>query len=381
MPWATHAVLAAFVLLGSTAEGQRVASADPVQFAGIAYRDDSTRFPVVRTMLASARARQTPVEAALLSALERAGVPVRTDLSVSQRAVALAFVFEQEYQRVERYNGGLTKRSTVITAQLLSIDFDTQVIQAAYPFVYEFIDVDDPNRKGDETQRIVSQILPAFLDTTSAGVFRDLIEAVQALPPMRSRCTARITAIHADGPTLQAGAEHFGGDTTRILRSLASAIGGQLTASARLPLLPYQEDRARASMMRASFANGEIFNLRIPEHDYSIVIDSLRTRRATVGRSASRRIDATGLQYVIRVAFEENTIASGAFRMVQLDTVPASRAVAESWSDVLANAKVLSATIGTNTIRRNEAWFRQNDLARTAFPALPNWLRDRCSNQ
>lgn len=361
---------------------QNLTSSEPMQFAGIAYLDDSARFPVSQALMRAADRNGTRLGTVLQVALRRAGIPIRVgeDLATSRRTTALAFAFETEYRVEERYDVGLTKTTTVIAGQLLAIDFENQVVKTSFPFLYEYVDIRDKDRPAEDARAIAAHILPAFVDTTHAGVFQDLVSAVQGLPSVTAGCTARIAGIRPDTATRRAGAARFGGDSIRLISSLATAIGGQLTASARLPLLPFREDRARAQM-QARFDDGEIFNLQIPEPDYTIVIDDFRTRRATVGQNASRRVDATGIQYALSVTFQDRLIARGEFRLVQLDTVPVGKTSSDSWRDVIAVTKGLTANIGTNTFGRNERWFRTNDLSRTAFPALSDWLLGRCVEQ
>lgn len=363
-------------------EAQNLVSSEPIQFAGIAYLDDSTRFPVSRALRDAARQNGIRLEKVLQAALRRAGVSLQVDdnLATSRRTTALALAFESEYRVQERYDGGITKTTTVITGQLLAIDFETQVVKISFPFLYEYVDAPGRGRPMEDVRAIAARILPAFVDTTQAGVFQDLVSAVQGLPSITARCSVRITAIRPDTVTQRVGAARFGADSARLIASLASAIGGQLIASAGLPLLPFSIDKARAQL-QARFDDGEIFNLGIPESDYNIVIDDFRTRRATVGQNASRRVDATRIQYALQVTYDGRPIARGEFRLTQLDTVPVGKTSSDSWGDILAVTKGLTASVGINTLARNERWFRTNDLSQTAFPALPDWLFRQCVDQ
>jgi hypothetical protein len=375
-----HAAVAAIICFSGSTGAQAASAADSILFAGVAFLDAPDRFPVARALIENIDRSGVPLNRVVLEALRRANIPIRLSLENSLRATALAFAFDDEYRIVERYGGSALKITTGISAQLLSIDFDGQVVKSAFPFLYEYVDVVEEEPGSDYAKQVASVMAPAFLDTTRAGVFQELIEMMQSLPSIDARCTARIMAIHPDTGTWSAARTRFGADSARMIRQLGAVLSRQLTTTARFPLLPMGDSRARAAM-QARFANGEIYRLAIPTPDYDLIIDDFRTRRATVGRSASRRVDATGIQYALRVKALDSPVAAGEFRFVMLDTIPANKATSDPWGDVVSATKILTARIGTNTLRREKKWYDENELTKTAFPALPDWLLSKCVRQ
>lgn len=367
------------LIVTTPARAQRLDIRDSIQYSGIAFLEEPARFPTTNAMLRLAAARGTPVDSALVGALRRSGLSLRLGLAQGKSATALAFAFGDEYRIVERYSGDLRKVTTGISAQLLAIRFteNEQVIQSAFPFLFEYVDVMSKDPGVGYDGQVAAAILPAFVDPGASGVFQELVEMMQSLPAINAKCTAKVMVVDVDTGTWSAGLTRFAGDSARMRRSLGNTITGQFTSAARMPLLPVSDSRARSSML-ARFANGEATNIRIPDPDFEILIENFRTRRMTLGRSASRRIDATGVQFAMRIATLGRTVASGEFRLITQDTLPASTESSDPWPVVLGVTKAQAARIGMNTLTRNSRWFDTNDLSRTAFPALPDWLT-KCS--
>lgn len=368
----------------ASAHGQ-AAAADSIQFAGVAYlaRADeiATRFPVFEAIRARAGtdgAGRYKINQALLVALQQAGLPLRTDLA-TEYGLTMSFALDDEYRILQRVDEGY-KVVTGISGQLLTYDArpTEQVAVSAFPVTYEYTDLVSAPPGPRYAADVAAQISNDFLRSDSAGVFPQAAAALRALPQTReSRCKVRIAPFTYDSMTRRAGQQQFGTAESRMADALRNLVQRQFITSAQLPLLPNGDSRARTEMLQR-FASGEVFLLKIPEPDFELVFSDLRTRQMVAGRSASRRIDATGVQVQVAVRaispIDSAIQVQGTYRHIVNDTVPANQAAGDPWPGVAAAVTRLTNSLARSMRTKDKEWFKKNDVVGSTFPALSNWL-------
>jgi len=74
-------------------------------------------------------------------------------------------------------------------------------------------------------------------------------------------------------------------DPEIIRRQIAQEFGKYLAANQHLSILPFASNQALGKNMAASFANGDSFNLTIPDADYDISLDVAGFKKIEVGRT------------------------------------------------------------------------------------------------
>lgn len=393
-----------FLAAGLVQPGQvrgQVTALDSIQFAGVAYlaRADeiATRFPVFEAMRTRAEASGRSLNQSLLAALQQAGLPLRIDLA-TRYGLTMSFAVDDEYRVLQPLSQAATSETaldalsaapqprgaryrvvTGISGQLLTYDVreNEQVALSAYPVTYEYVDVINSPPGPAYAAQVASQILDDFVTSDPSGVFPQAAAALRLLPRSReARCKVRIAPITYDSLTGRAGQQRFGGGDTRIADALRNLVQRQLVTSAQLPLLPNGDSRARSEMLQR-FANGEVFRLTIPEPDFEVVFSDMRTRQMEAGRSASRRVDATGVQVqiAVRVPFDSSIRVRGTYRFIVNDTVPVNQVAGDPWPHVTAAVTGLTTNLGRSMRRRDKEWFKKNDVVGSTFPALSDWLQ------
>jgi hypothetical protein len=378
-PSSGYCTLALFLLAGYASEVVAQGAPDSLQFAGVAFLANAAsieqQFPTAAALIQTSAERGRPLHGQLLQELRLAGVPVRTGLD-ARLGTALAFVFDDEYRTVQPYPGGQFKVVTVLSAQLLAVDFTDESVVASLPVIVEHVGMHLTAPGGNPSQEAVQEVVD---DLLAHGVFAHLRSAFSGLHNRYpADCRTRIGRIEADTGTTSIGAFRFEDDAERLTGAVRAIAARYWSSAARQPLLPSGHSQARNQMM-TRFANGDVYRLRIPEPDFEIHLLDIRTRRSPAGGNAARRIDATGVQAQLSVTetFAGSVIASGTFRLVTFDTVPAGVAERDAWPGFVNTLKSLVAGIGAAAREENAKWFRENDLAATIHPRLGEWLT-RC---
>jgi len=380
----TAAVLLAQMGSPLTVLAQGSAAQDSVQIAGTAFLTAAasvdTLFPIVSGVMKLVEARQQPLSGALLGALRAAGVPVRTDYA-ARTGRALAFAFDDEYQVVEQF-GKVYRVATVISAQLLTIDFRTQQAVSAMPVTLDFLYLSDAPPDGSTREKIIEQVAAKFVDNTDAGIFPSAVRVYQNLiPAAEGGCLVQLGALSFDQSVVDATRSRFGDDTLRLRRVLQAQLGRTWMTAARQPLLPIGQSQARA-VMQGRFANGEVFNLRIPSADYELNFTAITTKRGIAAQNNVLRVEGTGLRYKLLVTDTElkQPVTSGNFGIVQMDTLSMSSPPIDGWSAISNAVKSLTGAVGAAAARDDRKWLQANDTDRTSSPSLPNWIKKRCGN-
>jgi hypothetical protein len=200
----------------------------------------------------------------------------------------------------------------------------------------------------------------------------------RSLPvPGPAVCKVSVSRVGFDSSATLATATRFASDTLRLERALSSLVSKTWTTVSRQPLLPNAHSQALDGKMAARFADGRGFDLKIPESDYELRFTEMKVRKQNLGGNSARRVEATGVQYRLSVVegLSGKVSASGLFRLITQDTVPASRTDVDAWPAVANTVKSITAQLGSAARKGDEAWFKTNDVGGQGSPALAVWLR------
>lgn len=365
---------------GGRIEAQAAPIADSLQIAGVAFLPSDSLFPIARAIMARADAQNTPLSGVMVAAFRAAAFPVRTDYAV-RKGRALAFAFDDEYQVVDKV---LDKYRviTVISAQLLTIDFRTQQAVSAMPVTVDFIDMSSTPPDDAMRARTVADLTKLFTNAGPDGPFAQSAEVFRNLiPPSEGGCLVRIGTVAYDKPTADAIVGRVHGDTLRLNRLLASLLSRTWMTAARQPILPSGGSQARDQMM-GRFSDTEMFLLKIPSADYNLSFVDIQTKRGIAGQNAVLRVEGIGMQVklVVTDAVLNMPVTSGTYRTVKMDTLSVLSPPTDGWVAVSNTLKSLTAGIGAAAQANDRKWLVNNDVDKTSFPSLPQWIKQRCGS-
>ena len=267
-----------------------------VSLAGFSYSGDAasiaSRFPYTQRFAAAMTAAGQSPDRLVSQTLANTKIEHFTlqqgelaQLKGRDQAIAVAMVITSETVSHERF-GGLYKLFVNLRGQALFFDFKSMTILRSYPITAAYLDVlaappsdellDDRVHKlfvgdGDKTgliQRFASQLataqlpdhVPRFLQVGRVSITP---EALAELP------------------------EAFKATPTTAETWLADQLSEMLATRAGVPVLPYAKGYAIGNSMAMRFADGTVFNLKIPEADYTFSVDLKQFKRVKTGESAA----------------------------------------------------------------------------------------------
>lgn len=307
-------------------------------WAGFAFTGDaSARAEAVPHATAALEAGGIEaLNARLLAALRRqppAHVALVEDdlakLDGSTSAVVLAAALDRELVSVERI-GDQYKVLVELALQALFFDFRERQVIAAHPLTLQHIDVMERQPDASQLQAIVGSLLHGSSNTD--------------LPQSLSRALADARLPNAAARRLQVGTVTLK-DAARqklpnpsseaLLRAtLAHELTKTISASTGIGLLPPATGEAIGGAMAARFADGRVYQLKIPEADYIVELTVDDWRSGVINETAAMKQMLFGAFFSIRVTepYSGTVYFDQALRKGATKVVPATQANVDQWS-------------------------------------------------
>lgn len=267
-----------------------LAEGKEVQFAGLAFitehQDVGATFPHAQRFL-----REESLNALLwekLSSLQNSSFILKADhladITRSDSVIVLAIALDAEIISTEKIDG-LYKVIAGISGQALFFDFKQQAVVASYPINVE-------HRLSFEAEPTEQQRFDAIRDVLFRTDENGLIgHAVNTLSAAKLR--------FGDGARLGIGSvsildearDHLPGylreNPRRAETMVAQAFIRFLSESHQVSILPYTKGHAIGNRMATRLANGQVFNLEVPEADFSFDLTLERFKKAQFAQVAA----------------------------------------------------------------------------------------------
>lgn len=196
--------------------------------------------------------------------------------------LALALVLGWENVTQEKL-GGVNKVSVNLQAQAMLFDFESKQVIANFPFGASYIDATTEPM----TEERVRNAVAILYGDQQGGVIDGFIEALGRITPKRTY-GARIQITEASvAPEAAAVLESAGMSADAGGTLLAYSFERYLSMNGRIPVLPQTKGQAIGGAMSARFANGDSYNLQLPEPDFRIVLKLTNIKKIEVSRTGS----------------------------------------------------------------------------------------------
>lgn len=308
----------------------------PVYFAGFAYIGDdaavAASYPLTRAVETESTGGVSVLDAELrkhVASIANPSFSLVFDQLASLKpgegsAVVLAFAVDRETTSVEQI-GDKFKLLTELSAQALFVDFREMVVVASYPVVVQAVDLKDAVPTDDERRQAVRNL---YLKPGKANVFSAFATALATLklnPSVSRRLRVTEATVSESARAVLAGTTN--GDPGVIEQMLAQDFSKFLSANQRIPVLPPSKGHAIGNRMATRFADGRVFNLQIPEADYTVSLNLDELRRIDYGGNAAGRSFIYGAFLTVRVAepLSGRAYFDARLRNGATKTVPASQ--------------------------------------------------------
>ena len=247
-------------------------------------------------------------------------------------SMAVAFAVEWENASIERV-GDVTKLVLDLHAQVLVFDFakDNSRIVAVYPVAVQLRDA----VRGEITDaHILSRVRELYYGAGPTNIFDQFATRLAGITvkrtyPHRIQVKTVVVEDGARGALAEGRA-----DPGAFAQFAGQSFSRFLSQNMRVSVLPHSKDGAIGGKMAARFANGDVFNLAIPEADYIITLRLQGFKKALLGENHAEK--AWGYGSYAAVTVEEPLLSKryldNAFKFAAVKKVPALSTQVDDWS-------------------------------------------------
>jgi hypothetical protein len=338
-----------------------------VYFAGFAWLGDDASldasYPYSRALNARTGTAVSPLDAAVSARLRTAafdGFTVKFDElgslgPDSPSTLALAFVLDRETVSVETI-GDTRKILVELAGQALFFDFRESAVVASFPVVDQYRHVKQSEVTREDIAAIVRNM---YFEPGNVNVLDDFAHTLATMrfnPNVTRRI--QVTEVQYQPSLRPLLPEHFAHDDRGFRIALAQDFSKYLSAAQGIPVLPYAVGSAIGNRMAGRFSDGTVFDLRIPEPDYSIRLNLENLRKIEFERSPAGTSYVYGAYLHIRAdeplsntVFLDATIKNGASKIV-----PASQTVVNDWPAYQEALLVLMERFAAALSKPEAAW-------------------------
>ncbi|WP_146742256.1 hypothetical protein [Oleiagrimonas sp. MCCC 1A03011] len=315
--------------------------ASHVYFAGVAYTSDAADITSTYPHISEALSADGTVrlDGDLHRLLSDQSLPLKISFdslgstSDEQKATALALAIDRESTSVERI-GNTYKVRVEIGAQALFFNFKDKQILGGFPFTLEYIDARDTPPS----------------DAYIKGLYQSLIFGASGRPSLESEFVKTIQRAHVPDASirhLRVGKVTLSPRTIKYLarvapnenitalkQQVAQEFGKFLATNQGISLLPYSSNQALGGSMPARFAEGDAYQLKIPDADYDIALNVAGFKKIARSSDAAATVYLYGAFVDVKVTEPLSGHVYFAQRMRQgaSKIVPVSQKATDDWA-------------------------------------------------
>ena len=338
-----------------------------VYYAGFAFASDNdaikTAFPYTSELLEEKVGGKTArLEAELKSHLKAIKNPNFTLLeeqgdSKSGDAVSLAFAVDWENVSQEKL-GSSTKIVVDLHAQILVFDFAEKKLINAFPIRMQIID----NQSGEVSHK---HILGLFHDIYYGAsnqsifdVFVNRMNTVTIKPTYGHRI--RVTSVTLEDKAHKTLAEAKENENT--FKSFAARIFSEsLSDNQSMAVMPYSKGQVIGGKMAARFYNGDVYQLEIPEPDYTIKLVIRGFKKVKADETSAETAWAYGSFAHVTIELPElhKVYMDTDFKYAVSKTVPLRLTKLDDWTAYQESLLALFDNITRQISAQNSDWIEK----------------------
>ncbi|MDR2051223.1 MAG: hypothetical protein LBQ63_05580 [Deltaproteobacteria bacterium] len=207
------------------------------------------------------------------------------NMEEAAEAIAVSFAIDLEKVSVSEIAEGY-KTVVSIYSEILAFDFKEKKIIGTYPLNFEYITL----FKHNPTEKEIKDIFLALYLGGNPEIKTNILDyAAEQIAKIRFYRHAphrlKVSEVSLGERAVEV-LQELKADPEEFKTFLAQGFGAYLTSNQGVSVLPYTKGQAIGSKMSARFSNGTVYNMEIPEGDYSVKL-TLRNLRAESARERS----------------------------------------------------------------------------------------------
>lgn len=312
----------------------------PVYYAGFAFTGDNaqvkTSFPLTSKLLEEHdQSGQPTIEAALASRVASVNNP-SLSLLIGQlgnyqsgNAVALAFAVDWENVTTEKL-GDKTKVVVDVHAEILVFDFAEMKVIGAFPFGVQIRHVQDSDASDEQKLALVRDI---YFGTGPSNILDRFFDRMNTLA-IKPAYGNRIGVVSVDlADKARATLAEATAAADPFVSFTALTFSKFLSTNQAVAVLPYSKGQAIGGKMSAVFANGDVYQLAIPEPDYAVHLTVRGFKKVKLDQTTAETAWAYGSYIHVTIDQPElaKTYLDADIKFAAVKKVPAGDVVENDW--------------------------------------------------
>lgn len=235
-------------------------------------------------------------------------------------AIAVALAIDWENTSTTSLDGN-TKYVVDIHGQVLAFDYSSMKVVGAFPIG---VQMRDAHRGAPSRERVRQLARRALIGEGDFGLLARFVETLSRIELKRSYAN-RIQVVDADiSPEVSVALDKLGLDGEEFAARVGQNFSKYLSSNQTVPVLPFKKGVVIGNKMAAQFTNGDIYQLTVPEPDYTVGISIDRLRKLELDRTSSQIAYLYGLYATIAVQqpLLERFYADHQFKFAVSSTIP-----------------------------------------------------------
>lgn len=359
------------VLLALICGGAHAADPQPAYYAGLAYLGDfayvDENYPLARALDGPERALDRRLRAAVRE-LRPEHLELRHELADLDRDGSAVIAVALDRERVSRELVALrgrerTKLILDVSAQILLFDLRRGILLANVPVaaaVNHVLD-GDVDRVGEASLQLARQLYMG--DEHTEGLLAAAAAGIERFrPPQENGLRFQLASLDVhEGvrPLLPEGLE-----ARRLGQRLGQAFSARLESRTGVDVIPFTRGYAIGNQLPGRFANGEAFDLRLPEPDYAFRIE---LRSLTRHDQGDREIFGAQARFELVEPFTGTVAIRGDYRMGIYKIARDLRLETDDWSAYEDAAESLFDELVEQLRAPDRGWHRTHARAPDSY--------------
>jgi hypothetical protein len=278
-------------------------------------------------------------------------------LKGSDQAIAVSLVMTSETISFEQI-GQAYKLFVNLRGQAMFFDFKSQTVLRSYPVTVAYLDI-LPKPPSDEL--LDERVRTLFVGGTKAGlVQRFATQLSNATLPGNVPRFLQVTKVNIAPEARAELPKSLGTNPGTAETWLADQLSEAIASKTGVPVLPYAKGYAIGNVMAMRFADGTVFNLKIPEADYAFSVDLTGFKRVKTGESAAGTSFVYGSYVDLKLIepLSNKIYLDSKFKNGEVKLVPASQAETDDFPAFSDSVRGLFSKLTLVLSGKDDPWIK-----------------------
>jgi len=288
-----------------------------------------------------------------------------------ESALTLALALEYENIGFEQIDNNF-KIDIDLRANILIFDFQELMVVASYPVSVELRDLSDHKPSGQE---LLDKVRSIYLNDGEINIFNEFVKRLNSLnfkPHFNNTIKVRNVTIEDEAlPILPQRGDDKAKTSYEVL--LAQTFSSYLTKNQNVSVLPYTKGHAIGNKMALQVANGDVYNLKIPDETYAIDITLRKFSKANMGSNKYKSVWGYASYFGIKVFIpgEDDSLLDAKFRgMVTKSILKDSSHAVYDWAIYSESMNKLFDELTLHISQPDEDWLKKVTVTKNIVAQL-----------